>query len=100
MLCLGPFGGFGHWLLILAHRLAPTPILAPFSYVQRLPMILLGHLVFGDFPDFWTLIGSGGVLSSGPSLLQRQRTVNPGLPPPEIPGRYGLTRADNGRREV
>ncbi|HEY9538983.1 MAG TPA: DMT family transporter [Kiloniellaceae bacterium] len=87
MLCLGAFGGFGHWLLILAHRLAPAPILAPFSYVQLLPMILLGYLVFGDFPDFWTLIGAGVVLSSGLYLLYRERKMKPGLPPSEIPGR-------------
>src|SRR3546814_18926596 len=79
MLCLGAFGGFGHWLLILAHRLAPAPILAPFSYVQLLPMILLGYLVFGDFPDFWTLIGAGVVLSSGLYLLYRERKMKPGL---------------------
>lgn len=87
MLCLGALGGFGHWLLILAHRLAPAPILAPFSYVQLLPMILLGYLVFGDFPDHWTLIGAGIVLSSGLYLLYRERKMKPGRPPSELPGR-------------
>jgi len=85
MLCLGAFGGFGHWLLILAHRLAPAPILAPFSYVQLLPMILLGYLVFGDFPDLWTLIGAGVVLTSGLYLLYRERRMKPGKPPSELP---------------
>lgn len=87
MVCLGALGGFGHWLLILAHRLAPAPILAPFSYVQLLPMILLGYLVFGDFPDHWTLIGAGIVLSSGLYLLYRERKAKPGHPPSELPGR-------------
>lgn len=87
MLCLGAFGGFGHWLLILAHRLAPAPILAPFSYVQLLPMILLGYLVFGDFPDAWTLAGAGVVLTSGLYLLYRERKVKPHRPPSEMPGR-------------
>jgi len=87
MVCLGAFGGFGHWLLILAHRLAPAPILAPFSYVQLLPMILLGYIVFGDFPDEWTLVGAGVVLSSGLYLLYRERVMKPGKPPSELPGR-------------
>ena len=87
MLCLGAFGGFGHWMLILAHRLAPAPILAPFSYIQLLPMILLGYLVFGDFPDLWTLVGAGVVLSSGLYLLYRERKVKPGKPPSSLPGR-------------
>jgi len=85
MVCLGALGGFGHWLLILAHRLAPAPILAPFSYVQLLPMILLGYLVFGDFPDLWTLIGAGVVLTSGLYLLYRERRMKPGKPPSELP---------------
>lgn len=87
MLCLGAFGGFGHWMLILAHRLAPAPILAPFNYIQLLPMILLGYLVFGDFPDLWTLIGAGVVLSSGLYLLYRERKVKPGKPPSALPER-------------
>ena len=87
MLCLGALGGFGHWLLILAHRLAPAPILAPFNYIQLLPMILLGYIVFGDFPDHWTLIGAGVVLSSGLYLLYRERVMKPGKPPSALPGR-------------
>ncbi|MGD1879898.1 MAG: DMT family transporter [Kiloniellaceae bacterium] len=85
MLCLGALGGFGHWMLILAHRLAPAPVLAPFLYIQLLPMILLGYIVFGDFPDEWTLVGAGVVLSSGLYLLYRERKVKPGLPPSGLP---------------
>ena len=81
MLCLGAIGGFGHWLLILAHRLAPAPILAPFLYIQLLPMILLGYMVFADFPDSWTLVGAGVVLTSGLYLLYRERRVKAVRPP-------------------
>ena len=84
MVLLGALGGVGHWMLILAHRLAPAPILAPFLYIQLLPMILLGYLVFGDFPDSWTLIGAGVVLSSGLYLLYRERRVK-GTPPSALP---------------
>jgi len=75
MICLGALGGFGHWMLILAHRLAPAPILAPFNYIQLLPMVVLGYLVFGDLPDVWTLLGAGVVLSSGLYLFYRERKV-------------------------
>lgn len=70
---MGFFGAFGHWLLILAHRRAPAPILAPFIYMQIVWMVLLGWLVFGDLPDRWTLIGSGVVIASGLYLLYRER---------------------------
>jgi drug/metabolite transporter (DMT)-like permease len=85
MMLLGALGGFGHWMLILAHRLAPAPILAPFSYIQLLPMILLGYLVFGDFPDLWTIIGAGVVVVSGLYLLYRERRVKAQRPPAPPP---------------
>ncbi len=75
MALLGALGGFGHWLLILAHRMAPAPILAPFNYTQIAPMVLLGFLVFGDLPDVWTVTGAGVVLASGLYLLYRERKV-------------------------
>jgi drug/metabolite transporter (DMT)-like permease len=70
---LGFYGAFGHWLLILAHARAPAPILAPFIYTQLLWMLALGYLVFGEFPDRWTMLGAGVVMASGLYLLYRER---------------------------
>ena len=73
MLATGAFGGFGHWLLILAHRLAPATVLAPFIYSQIVWMIALGFLVFGQLPDRWTFAGAAIVIASGLYLLYRER---------------------------
>jgi drug/metabolite transporter (DMT)-like permease len=73
MLGTGVFGGFGHWLLILAHRLAPATVLAPFIYSQIVWMIALGWFVFGQFPDGWTFVGATIVIASGLYLLYRER---------------------------
>lgn len=73
MLATGVFGGFGHWLLILAHRLAPATVLAPFIYSQIVWMIALGWFVFGQLPDRWTFAGAGIVIASGLYLLYRER---------------------------
>jgi drug/metabolite transporter (DMT)-like permease len=69
----GAMGGIGHWLLILAHRLAPATVLAPFIYSQLIWMVLLGWLVFGQLPDRWTFIGGAVVVASGLYLLYRER---------------------------
>ena len=69
----GAFGTIGHWLVILAHRRAPAPILSPFIYTQVIWMLMLGYLVFGDWPDRWTLAGAGIVVASGLYLLYRER---------------------------
>jgi drug/metabolite transporter (DMT)-like permease len=73
MLAVGVFGGLGHWLLILAHRLAPATVLAPFIYSQIVWMLLLGWLVFDQIPDRWTFVGAGIVIASGLYLLYRER---------------------------
>src|SRR6266545_790917 len=54
---LGFWGGLGHWLLILAHRHAPAPVLAPFIYLGLIWMSVAGLLIFGDVPTLWTLSG-------------------------------------------
>lgn len=69
MLGLGMVAGFGHFLLILAHKRAPAATLAPYIYTQILCMILLGWAVFGQTPSLWTLGGAGIVILSGIYLL-------------------------------
>jgi drug/metabolite transporter (DMT)-like permease len=70
---LGLFGGFGHWLFVLAHARAPAAVLAPFIYTQLLWMLILGWVVFGDVPGPWTLAGAGIVVASGLYLLDHER---------------------------
>lgn len=77
LVATGIFGGLGHYLLILAHRLAPAPVLAPFNYIQIVWMVALGFLVFGDVPGAWTIAGAGIVISSGLYLLYRERRTRP-----------------------
>jgi drug/metabolite transporter (DMT)-like permease len=72
---LGFWGGLGHWLLILAHRSAPAPALAPFIYLGLIWMSAAGFLVFGDVPTWWTLSGAAVVILSGLYLLARERKV-------------------------
>jgi len=75
MLLIGALASFGHYLLIMAIRLAPPMILSPFIYSQLVWSIALGYLVFGDVPDHWTLIGSAIVVSSGLYMLYREQKV-------------------------
>jgi drug/metabolite transporter (DMT)-like permease len=68
---LGLLGGAGHCLMVLAFARAPASLLAPMSYTQILWAGLAGVLVFGDWPDGWTLAGpriiaAGGILVAIP----------------------------------
>ncbi|RDV05757.1 DMT family transporter [Undibacter mobilis] len=71
----GFFGGFGHYLLVRGHRLAPASTLSPFIYTQMVWTSSLGFLVFGDVPHFWTIVGSVVVIGSGLYLLHYERKV-------------------------
>jgi drug/metabolite transporter (DMT)-like permease len=69
---LGLLGSMGHYLLIKAFELAPASMLAPFSYTSILWSILLGYVLFGDFPDEWTIAGVVIIISSGLYIIQRE----------------------------
>lgn len=84
MLVMGFFGGLGHYLLIVAHRLAPASVLSPFIYSQMVWMIALGYLVFGDVPNEWTLMGAGIVIASGLYLIHRERRRRVIPPAPDV----------------
>jgi drug/metabolite transporter (DMT)-like permease len=72
---LGVFGAGGHYLLALAHRYAPSSVLAPFLYQQVIYMALFGYLVFGDVPAPAVWIGALVVVSSGLYLFHRERAA-------------------------
>jgi drug/metabolite transporter (DMT)-like permease len=70
---LGVLGGFGHYLLALAHRYAPASVIAPFLYQQVIYMALFGYLVFGDVPSAGVWLGAPIVIGSGLYLFSRER---------------------------
>ena len=73
MLATGALASIGHYLLILAHRLAPASVLSPFIYSQLAWTVALGYAVFGDVPNRWTMAGAAIVIASGLYLLHRER---------------------------
>lgn len=70
---MGLLGAAGHYMLIEAHRLAPASALAPFNYTQIVWMITIGYMVFGDIPDYWTLIGAAIVVACGLVVFASER---------------------------
>jgi drug/metabolite transporter (DMT)-like permease len=72
MVLIGALGSCGHYLLILGHRLAPASTLAPFIYTQMIWTTVLGFLVFGDVPHYWTIVGGSIVIASGLYLFHRE----------------------------
>ena len=70
---MGVMAGVGHYFLTIAYSQAPAAVVSPFNYTQLIGAAILGYLVFGDFPDFWTLVGAGVIIVSGLYIGYRER---------------------------
>jgi drug/metabolite transporter (DMT)-like permease len=80
MICAaGLLGTLGHFLFILAFQRAPASALTPFTYMQLVWAMLIGWLVFHEFPDGWALAGMLVIAGSGlmMTLYERQRARAP-----------------------
>jgi drug/metabolite transporter (DMT)-like permease len=73
LMLMGVLGGGGHLVLIHAYEHAPASRLAPFSYTQLIWVLVAGYLVFGDFPDRWSLIGIAVIAASAIYIATHQR---------------------------
>lgn len=69
---IGFAGGAGHYALASAYNHAPASTLAPFAYLQLVWITIAGLVVFGDFPDGWTILGASIVVASGIYVFYRE----------------------------
>ena len=54
-----------HWLIYLGTTKASAADIAPMTYIQLLVAMVLGILVFGDWPDALSLFGSAIIIGAG-----------------------------------
>ena len=73
IVCGGLFGTVGHFLFILAFRLAPASALTPFTYMQLVWAMLLGWILYGNFPDGYRIAGMIVIAASGLWMTLHER---------------------------
>jgi drug/metabolite transporter (DMT)-like permease len=73
LVAIGLVGATGHFALIKSLEVAPASTVTPFGYTAILWATLYGFLFFGEWPDVWTLVGAGLIISSGLYILHRER---------------------------
>jgi len=76
LLVMGILSAFTFFLFAEAFRRTPASTLAPFQYLEIVGATILGYVVFGDFPDFWTWVGTGIILASGLYVFHRERRAH------------------------
>jgi drug/metabolite transporter (DMT)-like permease len=62
----------GYIFSIMVMRVGEIGFVAPYRYTGLIWAIVLGWIVFGDFPDGWTLIGSAIVVATGVFTILRE----------------------------
>ena len=62
----------GYILVILAMRVGELTFAAPFRYAALLFALAAGWLVFGEWPDLLTFLGSGIIVATGVYTLYRE----------------------------
>lgn len=70
---MGAAGGLGHYFFTLAYRYAPASFLAPVIYLQLMWAGLLGWLIFGNRPDYLSVLGMLIVAGSGLLIAVKSR---------------------------
>lgn len=64
---------FGSLLSVMAMRVGEISFVAPFRYTAMIWAIALGILIFGEWPDQPTLIGTGIIIATGIYSLHREQ---------------------------
>ncbi len=66
----------GYVLSVIVMRIGEVSFVAPFRYTGLLWALILGWLVFGDWPDTVTFVGAAIVVLSGLFTLYRERSLS------------------------
>ena len=70
-------GTAGHICLIRALTLGEASLVAPFIYSNLLFTTTWGFVLFGNLPDFWTIVGALIIVAAGIYVWARDRAVRP-----------------------
>ena len=65
----------GYLAAVATMRVGEISFVAPFRYTSLLFAIVLGVLVFNEWPDLWTWTGSGLVVGAGLYTILRERAL-------------------------
>jgi drug/metabolite transporter (DMT)-like permease len=74
LLCLlGFVATLAHFMMNSAITIAPSAVVAPYQYTSIVWAIILGYLIWDDFPEIQALIGAALIISSGLFVLYREQ---------------------------
>lgn len=73
ILGLGLLSVVSHLMITTAFGMTQASILAPFQYLEIIAATALGYVIFGEFPDALTWLGTAIILGAGIYVFHRER---------------------------
>ena len=85
MVACGFIVAIGGYLLSQAYRMGQASVVAPFEYTSMPYALIVGYLVWGDWPDSLAFFGSGLIIASGLVIAwcetrNKKKLVERGIP--------------------
>ncbi len=84
----------GYVFSVSAMRVGEVAVVAPFRYTALLWALVLGFVVFGDWPGLLTLTGAGIVVATGVYTFYRERRLAAQSAAPSAPARQGVRQRE------
>lgn len=72
---IGMIATFGQTLITMAVKFAEASAVAPFQYLEIVGATILGYLLFDEFPDRLTILGTAIILLAGFYIIHRERRL-------------------------
>lgn len=70
---VGFWAAVSHMCMTYALKFAPSATLAPLHYFEIVTAVILGYLIFDDFPNAMTFLGIAIIVASGLYIIHRER---------------------------
>jgi drug/metabolite transporter (DMT)-like permease len=75
LICAGITSGVAQLLMTEGYRAAETTLVAPFEYGAIIYATMLGIVIWGEWPDVWSLVGIAVLIASGLYIWHREVTL-------------------------
>lgn len=70
------FGVSGYYAIVAAMRTGDASSITPFRYTRLVFSLAIGTLIFGETPDWLTLLGAGIIIATGLYTFLRERRLH------------------------
>ncbi len=70
------FGTIGYWAITAATRTGEVSVVSPYRYTRLIFAVVIGALVFAEWPDALTLAGAALIIAAGLYAFLRERALS------------------------